>query len=218
MNPTEFRYRATFAKTEAMRYTGHLDLHRAWERMLRRARLPLAYSTGFHPHPQIQPGPALPLGITGAAELLEFWLMEEIPLETITRRLAEAEPPGIEMRQLQRMERTARHLDRDIEAGEYTAEPAEGQWPADLAARIAEFCARDSILRERRGKPYDLRPLVMELVLESTSLRMVLRLAPGATGRPEEVMAELGLGDALILMDRQGLVLAAYETEQNNEK
>jgi radical SAM-linked protein len=217
MNPTEFRYRATFAKTEAMRYTGHLDMHRAWERMLRRARLPLAYSAGFHPHPQIQPGPALPLGIIGDAEVLEFWLMEEIAPEALAQRLELSAPPGIEIRQMDRIERTARHLDREIEAGEYWTEPAEGEWPEDLSARIAKFCARDSILRERRGKPYDLRPLVKELSLTGQNLRMVLMLAPGATGRPEEVMAELGLGDALILMRRQSLIPAAYEMEENNK-
>ena len=45
------RIRITFSKTAAMRYTGHLDLHRAWERTFRRAGLPLAYSQGFHPQP-----------------------------------------------------------------------------------------------------------------------------------------------------------------------
>ncbi len=58
------RLRLTFAKTAAMRYTGHLDLHTTWERTLRRARLPLAYSQGFHPQPKIQLASALPLGFT----------------------------------------------------------------------------------------------------------------------------------------------------------
>jgi radical SAM-linked protein len=44
-----------------MRYTGHLDLHRAWERTFRRARLPLAYSQGFHPQPRLNLACALPL-------------------------------------------------------------------------------------------------------------------------------------------------------------
>ncbi len=66
-----FRYRILFSKTEAMRFTGHLDLFRAWERLLRRARMPLAYSSGFHPHPKIQIGAALPLGVTGDNELAD---------------------------------------------------------------------------------------------------------------------------------------------------
>ena len=50
------RLRITFAKTDEMRFTGHLDLHRTWERIFRRAGLPLAYSQGFHPQPAHQPG------------------------------------------------------------------------------------------------------------------------------------------------------------------
>jgi radical SAM-linked protein len=49
-----------------MRYTGHLDLYRTWERTLRRAGLPLAYSQGFKPHPRIVLACALPLGCTTA--------------------------------------------------------------------------------------------------------------------------------------------------------
>ena len=47
------RLRITFAKQNALRYTGHLDLHRIWERAARRAELPLAYSQGFHQQPKI---------------------------------------------------------------------------------------------------------------------------------------------------------------------
>ena len=77
MTPTRCRIR--FAKTEAMRYIGHLDLHRAWERLARRARLPLAYTAGYHPHPRIQIGSALPLGVTGDNELVDLWLDREMP-------------------------------------------------------------------------------------------------------------------------------------------
>ena len=47
------RIRITFAKTGALRYIGHLDLHRMWERVARRAGLSLAYTQGFHPQPKI---------------------------------------------------------------------------------------------------------------------------------------------------------------------
>src|SRR3972149_7725894 len=72
------RYRITFAITHAMRYVGHLDLLRAWERTLRRAELPLAYTQGFHPHPRIQIAAALPLGCTAAAELMDLWLEDDL--------------------------------------------------------------------------------------------------------------------------------------------
>ena len=71
------RIRVTFSKTYHMRYTSHLDVHRTWERTLRRARLPLAYSQGFNPRPKINLAAALPLGFTSDCEIVEFWLDEE---------------------------------------------------------------------------------------------------------------------------------------------
>jgi radical SAM-linked protein len=215
MNPTDFRFRVTFSKTEAMRYTGHLDLHRAWERMLRRARLPLAYSAGFHPHPQIQLGAALPLGITGEAELVEFWLTEERTAEEVQRSLLGAAPPGIQANAARRLEHAAAHLDRVIAGGEYMADCPEGGWPQNFPGRVQEFLARPTIVRERRGKSYDLRPLVRAMDFEADRLRMILTLAPNATGRPEEVLAELGLGDVPILMNRSKLILIESETSFN---
>ena len=56
------RVRLTFTKQGALRYTGHLDLHKILERSIRRAKLPLAYSQGYHPQPKINLAAALPLG------------------------------------------------------------------------------------------------------------------------------------------------------------
>jgi radical SAM-linked protein len=76
------RVRIHFHKTEAMRFTGHLDLHKAWERALRRAgsrsALRLAYSQGFHPQPRIHLACALPLGFTSECEVVDVWLENEI--------------------------------------------------------------------------------------------------------------------------------------------
>jgi len=54
------RIRITFSKTEAMRFTGHLDLILTWERTFRRAALPLSYSEGFNPRPVINFAAPLP--------------------------------------------------------------------------------------------------------------------------------------------------------------
>lgn len=77
------RLRLTFAKTDAMRFTGNLDLHRTWERTIRRAGLPLAYSQGFHPQPRLNLASALPLGFTSQFEMVDVWLENEMPLEQI---------------------------------------------------------------------------------------------------------------------------------------
>src|SRR5512136_271004 len=72
------RLRITFSKNGALRYAGHLDLQTTWERTVRRAGLPLAYTHGFHPGPKIQIASALPLGFIGRAEIVDIWLDEPV--------------------------------------------------------------------------------------------------------------------------------------------
>jgi len=98
------RLRITFAKTDAMRFTSHLDLHKTWERTLRRANLPLAYSQGFNPHPHINLASALPLGFTGEAEVVDIWLDQTLLVPQIASDLERAAPPGIKISKIQEMD------------------------------------------------------------------------------------------------------------------
>jgi radical SAM-linked protein len=205
-----FRYRITFAKTEAMRFTGHLDLHRAWERTFRRAGLPLAYTQGFSPHPRLQLAAALPLGVLGEAELMDAWMEQMLPPADVLERLRRAAPPGIGILDVQVVEPREPSLQLRVQAATFDATSGDETAYADLKARVAGLVARPSIERARRGKPYDLRPLIHELGAEAGSpphLRMTLAAREGATGRPEEVLAELGLDPAAARITRCKLLL-----------
>ena len=89
------RLRATYRKAEVLRYIAHLDLMRTWERSLRRARLPLAYTQGFTPHARIALGAPLPVGTVGERELLDVWMSPAIAPEEFARRLAAVLPEGL---------------------------------------------------------------------------------------------------------------------------
>ncbi len=89
------RIRITFAKQGALRYTGHLDLHKLWERTARRAELPLAYSQGFHPQPKMTIAAALPLGFSSRCEVMDMRLQNDIPLEGLSEKLQNTLPTGI---------------------------------------------------------------------------------------------------------------------------
>ena len=64
----------TFATNDEVKYVGHLDMARTWERAIRRSGLPLAYSRGFNPQARIQFAATLPLGFTGMAEIIDIYL------------------------------------------------------------------------------------------------------------------------------------------------
>ncbi len=190
------RLRITFAKQGPLRYTGHLDLHRIWERTLRRAGLPLAYSHGFHPQPRIQIASALPLGFTSRAEIVDIFLTESVPLEGLREKIQSVAPPGLEILKIEEIEANAPALQTQLRAAEYavTLPNQAGDSHSELPRRIAAVLEAPALPRQRRGKDYDLRPLIQELrLLEDGRLFMRLSAREGATGRPEEVLAELGI-------------------------
>jgi radical SAM-linked protein len=199
--------RILFAKTEAMRYTGHLDLQRAWERLLRRAGIPIAYSSGFHPHPRIQIGAALPLGAVGGNELVDIEIRQACDPEETARALNDRTPPGMRIVRVEALAEGSPGLEKLIVAGDYSAEPVEGAWPEDLPQRIERLMASATLARERRGKTYDLRPRILTLRLDGAILRMRLSLMAEATGRPDEVLAALGVEGLTADVQREGLVL-----------
>ncbi len=200
-------YRIEFAKTEAMRYTGHLDLQRAWERLLRRAGVPIAYSSGFHPHPRIQIGAALPLGAVGGNELVDIETRRACDPDETARALNGHTPPGMRIVRVTALAEGAPGLEEIIVAGDYSAEPLEGAWPEDLPQRIERLMASSALPRERRGKTYDLRPRILTLALDGNVLRMRISLTAEATGRPDEVLAALGVENMTVDVEREKIVM-----------
>lgn len=191
------RLRLTFAKTAAMRYTGHLDLHTTWERTLRRARLPLVYSQGFHPQPKIQLASALPLGFTSECEVADVWLETAHDLTEARAQLERAAPPGLVITNVSDVPETAPKLQVALRTAEYLAIMASSLAPATLDEHITTLLAQPVILRVRREKNYDLRPLIESLARTASdelghTLIMQLAAREGATGRPEEVVEALG--------------------------
>jgi hypothetical protein len=88
------RVRITFAKGPAIRFIGHLDVVRMWERACRRERLPLAYTLGFTPHPRLTFAAPLAVGATGGRELVDAYFTRQLDLDGLRRRLAAQLPAG----------------------------------------------------------------------------------------------------------------------------
>ncbi len=202
------RARITFSKTGALRYVGHLDLQTLWERAARRAGLPLAYSHGFHPQPKINFASALPLGFSSRAEVLDMRLQSDVDLGDLPPRLEAALPQGIRILDVQQVDEAAPPLQTQVRAAEYEVSLLEATDLAALEKAMQRLLETTTIPRTRRGKAYDLRPLIEELKLQTDGggLKISMRLSAreAATGRPEEVLDELGIatGDAHIERSR----------------
>lgn len=193
------KLRITFSKTGMLRYTGHLDLHRLWERTCRRAGIPLRYSQGFHPQPRISLGSALPLGFLGMKELVDIQLDEDQNLKKVLKKLQESAPPGLDISSIEIIDPRQPALQTLVDSAEYSIEFLDRVDIELLESNIGTIEKSESIQRERKGKVYDLRPLILSIRLERSAekgnpvLFMHLQASPGATGRPEEVLAEMGI-------------------------
>ena len=82
------RMRVWLGKLGDLALISHLDLLRLFDRAIRRAALPIAFSGGFHPSPRIAPASALPLGVTSSGEIVDFDLTETMSIEEFQQKLA----------------------------------------------------------------------------------------------------------------------------------
>jgi radical SAM-linked protein len=205
------RIRITFSKHGALRYTGHLDLHNLLERAARRAALPLAYSQGFHPSPKIQLASALPLGFSSRAELMDIWLTTDREVSGLRTDLQTALPRDIQILKIEQVDERVPPLQTQVIAAEYEALVPD-EFASDLTSNLSALLEAASLPRERRGKPYDLRPLIESLEAApadgSGKRRLFMRLTAreGATGRPEEVLSALGIPAEYVRVERTSLI------------
>jgi len=188
------RIRITFSKTGALRYIGHLDLQTIWERSARRADLPLAYSQGFHPQPKINIASALPLGFSSRCEMVDLRLNQDVDISVLPQRLQTAMPSGIGILKVESVDEDLPPLQTQILSAEYEVTLTEAVDRSGLMRKIDEILASESLLRERRGKTYDLRPLIEQLdAIAEDKISMRLSAREGETGRPDEVLGALGI-------------------------
>lgn len=205
------KVRIRFRKDGSLRFVSHNDLMRCWDRLFRRANLPVRCSEGFHPKPRISSPLSLALGIIGVEELIEVELTLPLSLETIHTRLTDQSVAGLTILAVTRhpaRERT------EVVAVEYTCPLPIGTLLGPVEER------RDSILasptyrltRKIPGKPdreIDLRPALEEIRICESEVLVRLRVVTGGTARIEEVLDALGLGQ--IVAD--GAVLSRSRVE-----
>jgi radical SAM-linked protein len=207
------RLRLTFRKEGATRYIGHLDLARTLERSLNRAGIPVAYTQGFNKRPRMQLASALPLGYLSECEMADIYLSERMEPEAAQAQMMSKMAPGIVVWRVEEVPLKAPAVQSITAVSAYTALLLDPIDPAALRQRIAGLLAAESIIRERRSKAYDLRPLIETVSLAETEegaplIEMRLVMKPGKTGRPDEVLRSLDLDPMAARITRTEIVLA----------
>jgi radical SAM-linked protein len=218
----KYRLRLTFAKKAQIKYISHLDLALAWERALRRAQIPLAYSQGFNPRPKMQIASSLPVGTTGRAEIMDIIITRPVPIEQALARIKAALPTGLELHSLAEIPLKSPTLQNLLRQAEYAVIVEMELSAEELTRRIEALLAADKIIqtRHRKGQEeeFDLRPWLHELRLEvvtSGETHLHMRLTTGQSGnlRPIDVLKALDLADNWAEIERSHLIFERNATE-----
>ncbi|UMG93156.1 TIGR03936 family radical SAM-associated protein [Nocardioides sp. TF02-7] len=197
--PPVQRLRVRYAKRGRLRFTSHRDVSRAVERAVVRAGIPMAYSSGFHPHPRISYAGASPTGAASEAEYLELGLADRREPAEVGRALDEALPAGLDV--LAVVESPGGALADRLTASRWVVELRDAD-RAGLEQAVARFVAAESVTVERMTKKglrsFDCRAAVAVLTVatageEATgapALELVLRHTEPAV-RPDDVLRGL---------------------------
>lgn len=171
--------RIRFTRGEEVKFVSHLDLMKVFERATRRSGLPIAYSQGFNPHPQMVFGLPLAVGMTSDGEYADFDLAREIEPDEFMSRLNESLPEAIRVTAAGR-KKTKTNIMASIGGADYILEiyPSESLPLESAAEKLELLLKKESIkvLKESKGrdgrstmKEVEIRPLVLETQLEALS-------------------------------------------------
>jgi len=197
------KLRLRYAKRGPLRFTSHRDVARAFERALRRAGVPMAYSQGFSPHPKISWIGASPTGVASEAEYLEIQVVEQVDPVRLVTLLDAVLPPGLDL--LEAVPATGPgSLTERIEASRWRVE-LPGVSRERLQNAVDRLLAVDEVQVERLTKQglrtIDVRPAVISAEVSGINeaygiLELVVRqLSPAV--RPDDVMSALRVVAAL---------------------
>jgi len=211
------RLRTRFRRGQEIKFISHLDIMRLWQRAFYRADIPLAYSEGFSPHPQISLAAPLAVGVTSTAELMDIFCTKVVSPHWLTSVVNQQLPPGIEILQAHPIALTLPSLQSQVRYAEYQVEVATEKGQQDIEATVASLLSTKQLpwqhRRDTGTRRYDLRALIDNLWLinrqpSTCTIGMKLRCDNSGSGRPEQVAAALGFSQPPQSIHRSKLILA----------
>jgi radical SAM-linked protein len=200
------KIRLVYTKLPEVRYISHLDTVKTFERSIRRAKIPIAYSEGFNPHPKMSFGSALAVGVTSNQEYLDIDLREAREPEEVKNLLNQHLPGGFRIIDSREAQDKSDSLMALLNVAEYevslslTASIQE----EELATKLKDYLQREEveILKETKKskrnnyrypelKPKNIRSGIYEVKgrIEGNKIFLDVKLRTGSTGnvRPEDV-------------------------------
>lgn len=199
------KVRIKFAKEGMMKFIGHLDIMRYFQKAIRRAELPIAYSEGFSPHMILSFAAPLGVGVTSLGEYFDMELTCDMPTEEVRNRLDQEMVEGMRVLSARRVpDGKAGKAMSLVAAADYRVTFREGYGFSDgWKEKVPAFFAQDSILvyrkTKRSEKETDIRPWIYRMEVQGDSLWLQVSAGSVANLKPDLVMEALAafLGEEL---------------------
>ena len=192
------RLAVVFTKEAPVRFVSHLDLQRLFQRAFRRAKLPLAYSQGFNPHPLLAFAAALSVGMTSCGEYLDVTLTEDMTPEAFTDAVSPELPEGVRIVEAFDISYSRKSLTSAMRSARYSAKAVFDRdvVESEIGEAIGSMLSSEIVVMKRtKGgiKPVDIRPMVLSLELVRSAERSADFLIEGV------LSAEGGLNPETLL-------------------
>ncbi|MCI8534444.1 MAG: DUF2344 domain-containing protein [Hungatella sp.] len=188
------KIRIKFRKQGSMKFVGHLDMMRYFQKAMRRADVKIRYSEGFSPHQIMSFAAPLGVGITSNGEYLDIEANED-DLKSMTDRLNQVMVEGIEVLSCRKLQDSSKNAMSIVCAADYTLEFREGYQPKDLDEffeKLLDFYAQEQIVitkKTKKGqKEMDLKPLIYQLRRNGEGIFMQVSTGSTDNIKPELVM------------------------------
>lgn len=207
------RLRIKFRKFGALRFIGHLDVMRFFQKAIRRAEVDIEYTAGFSPHQIMSFAAPLGVGLTSNGEYMDIQVNSLVSCEDVKNRLNQASVPGIEIVDVTILPENSANAMASVAAASYTVRFRPGKEPhARIWEAVPSFLAREEILITKKTKKgerqINLRPGIYELsctevqgtpengsfsspVSHSPVFHMLLDASSGGNIKPSQVLSAL---------------------------
>ena len=183
--------RIKFRKNGVMKFIGHLDIMRYFQKAIRRAEIPIAFTSGYSPHMIMSFANPLGVGLTSDGEYFDIELTESIASKEAVRRLNEQMVDGMEIVSFVQIPDDKKSKGMSIVAGaDYLSSVKNGSLPEDLAEKLEAFYAQNEICvvkkTKKSEKEVDIRPMIYKLECRDGKIHM-----PVAAGSVQNLKPEL---------------------------
>lgn len=188
--------RIKFRKYGVMKFIGHLDVMRFFQKVMRRADIPIAFSGGFSPHMIMSFANPLGVGVTSDGEYFDIELTEEIDMQAAVSRMNETVVEGIEIVNMVPISDDKKQTGMSIvAAADYLSSLKNGEFPEDWKEKAEGFMSQPSISivkkTKKSEKEVDIKPMIYKFEVRDDSVYMLVATGSVENLKPELVMQAL---------------------------